>query len=439
MEMMPLIGMFSILIFFLVLGIPIAFAFGLANLLAVVLFVGVNYIPIVISDCFESLSNFLYIAFPLFILMGELFHYSGIAEVLVGTLAKWLRWLPGSLGITTTIGSAIFGALSGSSMATCAAMGTATIPGLIKDGYSKETATGLIAFGGVLDIFIPPSAIVVIYAGLTQGPVGKLLIGGVTPGVFLTVLGCVYIALSHQRQRSASDRDRNEEPKINYRELIANTVKYFLPLSFVIFAVTVTIYLGIATPSEAAAVGCVTSAVLIVAYRRFSFSMLKAALFDSMNATSMVFLIITGSTAFSHLLFLTGSSQKVISLITGIHVPPLWIVVIMLIIVLILGCFIDVISIMFITLPIFSPLVEKLGYDKLWFGLVYLYCIAIGPLTPPFGVNLFVTKSVAPPDITLNQVYRGALPFVIISLVLFPLFLMFPRIIVWLPNLAFTK
>jgi tripartite ATP-independent transporter DctM subunit len=442
MDLLPLIVMFLILLTLMALGIPIAFSFGLSNLLTLLLFVGLRYVTIIVSDCISSISNFLYIAFPLFILMGELFHYSGVAEILVRILTGWLKGLPGSLGITTIVGNAVFGALSGSSMAACAAMGSATIPLMLKNGYSRSMATGVIAIGGVLSILIPPSAIVVIYAGLSYGPIGRLLIGGITPGIILTFLFSIYIGFMFKFKPKVSDEHnehRGEEPPIRYSKLVIDTIKYFLPLSFVIFAVTVTIYMGIATPSEAAAAGSVTSAIIIAIYGRFNLRVLKAATLSSMMTTSMVFFIVTGSTSFSHLLFLTGSSQKLIALILELNFHPLAIATIMLVIVLFLGCFIDVMSIMFITLPIYIPLAEQLGFDQIWFGLLYIYCIAFGAATPPFGVNLFVTKSVAPSDVTLQHVYRGVTPFIIIVLALLPLLILVPGILTYLPNMSFAR
>lgn len=439
MDLAPLIVMFLILLTFMTLGIPIAFSFGLSNLLALLLFVGPRYVDIVISGCISSISNFLYIAFPLFILMGELFHYSGVAEILVRILTGWLKKLPGSLAITTVVANAVFGALSGSSMAACAAMGSATIPLMLKDGYSPSMATGVIAVGGVLSILIPPSAIVVIYAGLSYGPIGRLLIGGITPGIILAFLFSIYIGIMFKFRPDLSHERLNKAVSINYSKLAIDTVKYFFPLSFVIFAVTITIYMGIATPSEAAAAGCLTSAIIIAAYGRLNFKVLKAASFSAMVSTSMVFFIMTGSTAFSHLLFLTGSSQKLIVLISELNFPPLVIATIMLAVVFALGCFIDVISVMFITLPIYTPLVQKLGFDPIWFGLLYIYCIAFGAATPPFGVNLFVTKSVAPPEATLQDVFRGVIPFIIISVVLLFILILVPGILTFLPNMSFAR
>jgi tripartite ATP-independent transporter DctM subunit len=439
MDLLPLIAMFLILLTLMALGIPIAFSFGLSNLLALLLFVGLRYVNIIVSDCISSISNFLYIAFPLFILMGELFHYSGMAEVLIRILTGWLRGLPGSLGITTIVGNAVFGALSGSSMAACAAMGSATIPLMLKNGYSRSMATGVIAIGGVLSILIPPSAIVVIYAGLSYGSIGRLLIGGITPGIILTFLFSIYIGFMFKFKPRVSDEQKSEGASVSYSKLVIETLKYLLPLSFVIFAVTVTIYMGIATPSEAAAAGCVTSVIVIAAYGRFNLRVLKAATLSSMMTTSMVFFIVTGSTAFSHLLFLTGSSQKLIELILEMNFHPLIVATIMLVIVLILGCFIDVFSIMFITLPIFNPLVEKLGFDPIWFGLLYIYCIAFGAATPPFGVNLFVTKSVSPPEVTLQEVYRGVYPFILIVVALLPVLILIPEILTYLPNMSFAR
>lgn len=432
--MLPFFVMFSLLFFFMALGIPVAFAFGATNILTIFLFVGPHYINILYTDCFASLANFLYIAFPLFILMGELFHHSGVAEVMVRILKDWVKWLPGSLGITTVIGCGIFGAISGSGMAACATFGAVMIPPMLKSNYPIRMTTGIIAVGGVLDFFIPPNAITVIYAVLAQASIAKLLIGGITPGVILTILFAIYVGIRMKISPAVSVSYVEESAKISYLKLLIDTLKNFLPLLSVVFAVTVTIYLGIATPSEAAAAGVVMSVILIAFYGRLSLRIVKAALMESMITTCMIFFIMVGSSAFSHLLFFTGSSSKVISLITGINLSPFMIGVIMCVIVLILGCFIDVISIMFITLPIFNPIVDYLGLDKTWFGLIYLYCIAMGAITPPFGVNLFVTKSVSPPEIKLEDVYRGVLPFILICLAVLALLYLVPGLLTYLPN-----
>ena len=251
----PLILMFLILFIFLVIGIPIAFAFGLANLLSILLIVGPQYSNLLVTDCFSSISNFLFIAFPLFILMGECFNRSGIAEVLVRILLSWLRWIPGAMGVVVVIGNTIFGALSGSSMAACAAFGSTMIPIMKKRGYTTEMSTGLIAFSGVMSPLIPPSALMVIYGGLANVSIGKMLIGGITPGLLLTLLACIYLIGLSKLRPQAYDKQRDVSADISFLKLLIESIKYFLPLSFVIMAVTVSIYLGIATPSEASATG----------------------------------------------------------------------------------------------------------------------------------------------------------------------------------------
>ena len=434
MELLPFYVMFGILFLFMALGVPIAFAFGAANILSLFLFVGPHYITLLYADCHSSLANFLYIAFPLFILLGELFHHSGVAEVMVTILKKWVNWLPGSLGITTVIGCGIFGAVSGSGMAACATFGAVMIPPMLKAGYPKGMTTGIIAFGGVLDFFIPPNAITVIYAVLAQASIAKMLIGGVTPGVVLTILVAIYVGLRMKFGSHVVSIEEAETTKINYRELIGDTLKNFLPLLSVVFAVTVTIYLGVATPSEAAAAGVVMSVILIAFYRKLSVKVIQNALLEAMVTTAMIFFIMVGSMAFSQLLFFTGSTTKMISLILGMKLSGFTTGIVMCSVVLILGCFIDVISVMFITLPVFNPIVDTLGFDKTWFGLIYLYCIALGAIKPPFGVNLFVTKSVSPPEITLEDVYLGILPFLFIALVVLAIFYVFPDLLTWLPN-----
>ena len=426
--------MFGILFIFLVIGIPVAFAFGLANLLSILLIVGPQYSELLVFDCFSNISNFLFIAFPLFILMGECFNRSGIAEVLVRILLSWLRWIPGALGVVVIFGNTIFGALSGSSMAACAAFGSTMIPIMLKRRYTLEMSTGLIAFSGVMSPLIPPSALMVIYGGLANVSIGKMLIGGITPGLLLTLLGVIYLIGLSKLKPQVYDRQKDEGAEISFLKLLIETIKYFLPLSFVIMAVTVSIYLGIATPSEAAAMGCVVSVIIISIYGKMDFQKLNSALRETMITTGMCFFIIVGSAAFSHLLFLTGTTQKLLTILMHINVSPLLMTTLMLIIVLILGCFIDVISIMFITLPIFKPLANFLGFNEIWFGLIYMYCIILGSITPPFGVNLFVTQAVSPPGTTLQHVYRGVIPFVILSLILIPFFLLVPDILTYLPS-----
>jgi tripartite ATP-independent transporter DctM subunit len=426
--------MFLILFIFLFSGTPIAFAFGLANLLTILLIVGPHYSGILVFDCFANISNFLFIAIPLFILMGECFNRSGIADVLVRILTSWLKWIPGAMGLVTVIGNAIFGALSGSSLAACAAFGSTMIPIMLRKGYTREMSTGLIAFSGVLSILIPPSALMVIYGGLANVSIGKMLIGGITPGLLLTLLGCIYLIGLSKFKFHVDDKKEDETEEINYLKLIIESIKYFLPLSIVILAVTVSIYLGIATPSEASAMGCVIAVIIITIYGKMDFRKLNSALRETMITTGMIFFIVVGSGTFSHLLFLTGTTQKLLTVLVKINIPPLIMAGFMLVIVLILGCLIDVISVMFITLPVFKPLANMLGFDEIWFGLLYMYCIALGSMTPPFGVNLFVTQSVSPIGTTLQHVYRGIVPFVIVSFLLIPLFIFFPDILTYLPS-----
>jgi C4-dicarboxylate transporter DctM subunit len=284
--------MFLILFIFLFSGTPIAFAFGLANLLTILLIVGPHYSGILVFDCFANISNFLFIAIPLFILMGECFNRSGIADVLVRILTSWLKWIPGAMGLVTVIGNAIFGALSGSSLAACAAFGSTMIPIMLRKGYTREMSTGLIAFSGVLSILIPPSALMVIYGGLANVSIGKMLIGGITPGLLLTLLGCIYLIGLSKFKFHVDDKKEDETEEINYLKLIIESIKYFLPLSIVILAVTVSIYLGIATPSEASAMGCVIAVIIITIYGKMDFRKLNSALRETMITTGMIFFIV---------------------------------------------------------------------------------------------------------------------------------------------------
>jgi tripartite ATP-independent transporter DctM subunit len=435
MEWVPLAGMLAGLLLFFIFGVPVAFGFGVINVLAIFIFLDGRYLPLLVSTTSQSLMNFLYVAFPLFILMGTIFFESGIAEELVRIVGGWLRRVPGQLAVVSMASNALFGALSGSSMAACAAIGSALIPAMEKHGYPARISTGVIAFGGIMSTLIPPSALMVIYGGLAHVSIAKLLIGGITPGLILTLLAIILIVAWARQKPQLFGADKNAGPPTAFRKLAIDTLVLGMPMGFIVFAVVGSIYMGLATPSEASAVGVIASILALAAYRRITLKKLKAAVLNATSTTAMVFFIMVGSSAFSSILFLTGASQHVVALVANINIPPLLITATMLVTVLILGMFIDVISVMFITIPIFTPLLESLGSDPLWFGLLYMYCVALGAVTPPFGVNLFVTKGIAPPGVTLEQIYRGVIPYCLLALIPLPLFLFIPGVLTWLPNM----
>jgi tripartite ATP-independent transporter DctM subunit len=274
----------------------------------------------------------------------------------------------------------------------------------------------------------------VLYGGLSHVSIGRLLIAGAAPGIVFAVLCSIYIVVVAILKPQAFGGRQVEEIPVDYRKLVKDTVVYGLPLFGVVFAVVGTIYTGVATPSEAAALGSVAAIIVTVAYRQLNLAKFKKAAMEAAQLSAMIFFIVVGSLSFSNLLALTGATQHLLAMMAHLTIPPLVIILIMLAFVLIMGCFIDVISIMFITLPVYNPLIESLGVDPLWFGILYMICIALGSATPPFGVNLFTVKGVSPPDILLEDVYRGVLPFVIIAVLSLPLFILVPEIITWLPN-----
>jgi tripartite ATP-independent transporter DctM subunit len=352
-------------------------------------------------------------------------------------LDKWLGNLRGRLSLLAIIMGVIIGALSGSTIATCALLGTILLPDMLKRGYSKSMSLGPLMGVGTVDALIPPNALTVVLASLANIDVGQLLIAGIVPGIIMSFLYFVYVVLwCHIFPKEAPMYD---VPHVPLKEKVMATVQYLLPLGFIIFMVIGLIFLGVATPTEAAATGTLGSFILALLYRRLNWGIIKKSVLGTVKVTAMIFMIIIVSTTYGEILAFTGAAAGMTSFITYLTIPPIVIVIGMLVVILIMGCFMETVAIMMITIPIYMPVVNTFGYNTVWFGVLMLIALETGLITPPFGVTLFVMKGVAPPDITMSDIWRAVTPYVIIDVLCIALVLAMPILATVVPSLMGMK
>jgi tripartite ATP-independent transporter DctM subunit len=389
------------LLLLLALGIPIAFGFLLINFAgAFFILGGLSGLNSAIQQMFSGLTIFALAPIPLFVLLGEIMLHSGMASRTLDVLDKWMGRLPGRLSLMVISGGALFSTLSGSTIASTAMLGNVMVPEMQKRGYKKPMILGPIIGVGGLAMLIPPSALAVFYASLAQVSVGKVLIAGALPGILLAVLYSCYVILRcniHSHLAPAYDVTHH-----SLKEKVVDLVKYVLPLGIIFFLVLGVIFIGIATPSEAAATGALGAMLLAFIYGRLNYQILKKSLLGTLRITIMAFMIIGASQTYSGLLAFTGATRELVNLINSLQVSPIITLTMMMLILLVLGTFMDQISMMMITVPIYIPVISTLGYDPIWFAILMLLNLEMAMSTPPFGLLLFVMKGVAPPGTTMR-------------------------------------
>jgi tripartite ATP-independent transporter DctM subunit len=424
--------MFVTLGVFIAAGVPILVAFGITNAIMLVTFVGgLPALTALALSSYSSVATFDFTALPMFLLMGSIVLYAGLASQAVIAMGKWLGRMPGRLAVLSVVSGTVLGGASGSSMADTATLGMILLPEMRKRGYDKHLAVGCLATCGALAVLIPPSGLMVIMAGISRLPTGDLLIGGLGPGLLLSATMLVYImVLAIVRPEVAPAYDVEVVP---WADRLLSIVDVG-PLFALMVVVLGSMFAGIATPTEAAALGAFGSCLIAAAHGRLTPVVLWRALLTTVEVSALAMLIITTSTAFSQVLAHTGAAAALASFATSVHVSPLFIVVGMQIVILIMGCFMDGVSIMLITAPLFFPVVKSLGFDPIWFAVLSVVNIELALITPPFGLNLFVLKGVCGDDTTLWDIYRSVLPFIGLNLVVLTLVLLFPPFVTWLPS-----
>lgn len=428
-----LILIVGVFLFFLAVGLPVFLAFTLVDVLGIcLLWGGTSGLGLLVQSIFSSISTFVLLPVPLFILMGELLFHSGAFIRAIDTLDKWMGKIPGRLCILSVGGATIFSTLSGSSLGTAAMLGSMLLPEMEKRGYHKTLSVGS-CMSGSLAMIIPPSALAVVLGSLAEVSIGKLLIAGILPGFLMAGLYIAYIVIRCmlQPQLAPVYTPKTTSWYDKIKALLVNVI----PFLSIIVVVTGLIFAGLATPTESAGMGVLTTFLLISIYRKMTWKVFRKSVEATLRITVMMFMILTGSTAFSQILAFTGATRGLVEMVGGLDFPGIVVVIVMQILMIILGTFMEQVSIMMITFPIFMPIINALGFDPIWFGLLVLINMEIGMKTPPFGMCLFVMKGVASRTISMLDIYRSVVPFIMIDLLAMLLILIFPVIALYLPSL----
>jgi len=417
----------------LILGLPLVFCFGGISILFILLEWGPRALYMIATTGYSTWTEYILIAVPLFVLMGALLERSGMADDLYGAMYKWMGPLRGGLAMGTVAICAVFAAMAGVSAVGTLTMGMIALPAMLKRGYDKLIAVGCISAGGTLGILIPPSVIMIIYASLAGESVGALFMGGVFPGVLIASLFIAYIGVRSYLQPNLGPPVPPEERMYTWKERLISLRAIILPVILIILVLGL-IYVGVTTPTEAAGLGAFGALLIVFIYRRFSLQTLNASLMTTLRITCMVMWILLGAKCFSHVYTALGAADFVRESIEGVGLNR-WIIVIgMQLVLLILGMFMDPGGIMVICTPVFVPIIVDLGFNPVWFGVLFTINMEMGYVTPPFGFNLFYMKSLVPPGITMGDIYRSIIPFVILEAVAIGLMMLFPEIVLWLPG-----
>jgi tripartite ATP-independent transporter DctM subunit len=419
----------------MMLGIPVAIAFFGTNIVGAILFMGGGQgIAQVINNGFGGMTNFSLVPIPMFMLMGELFYHTGLATRCFNAADKLLGNVRGRLAYVTLIGGTAFAGPAGSSMGACALLGSLMVPEMMRRGYNKYLSIGPIMGVGGLAVIIPPSALTVLLATLGRTDVGDLLIAGIIPGFVLSLMygvliwGWTVVDPDAAPRYAAEGVSWNEKLKLIFVDVV--------PMVGVIVFSVVIMLTGWATPTEAAALGAMSVIALAACYGTLTVAAFIKSIDGALRVTIMAFLIIFGSATFAQMLAFTGASSGLMNWAIGFDVSPMSMLFIMIGIIIFLGCFMDQLSMMLLTAPIFFPLAKTLGFDLTWFGLIMLLALEIGYTTPPFGLLLFVMKGVAPKGTTMRDIYLAGMPFIACVLLLILLIILFPPLATWLPAVS---
>jgi tripartite ATP-independent transporter DctM subunit len=426
-----LLGGSTLLLF---LGLPVAFSFLVINLLGAWLWLGGEPGLIQLArNSVNSVMSFALTPIPLFVLMGEVLFHTGLAVKVIDGIERLIAQVPGRLAVVAVVAGTVFSAISGSTIATTAMLGSLMVPVMLARGYHPTLATGPVMAIGAVDMLIPPSALTVLLGSLSGISISKLLIGGVLPGMLLSVAFVAYIIVRVKLRPSLAPNV--ELVAYHGFERYKPLLMYVLPLVSIFGVVVGAMAAGWGTPTESAAVGALATVVLALAYRALTPKILLQSLKGTVAISAMILFIIVGATTFAQILSFSGASNGLAQAITGTGLPPWAVIAGMMSILIFLGIFVDQVSMMMITLPIFMPVVQALGVDPIWFGVLFLICMQLGLLLPPHGLLLMTMKGVAPPQVTMLHIFRAVLPFVAMSIVLLALVFWVPAIATWLPAL----
>jgi len=426
-----LITIVAALLAVLLTGLPAAFGFLIVGLTVLYALGGSNMFVMAVQSSFSMVTNYYLAPILLFILMGEVIFRTGIAYHVINICDRWIGRIPGRLSLLSVGAGTLLGALSGSAIASCSILGSTLTPEMKRQGYNNEMSLGPIMSGALLSVLIPPTGMGVLVACIAQVSVSKLLIGIIMPGLLMSALSMAYILIRAIRNPSLAPP---YPVRVSWRDKIAG-IPHLFPLSLIIFLVTGVIFLGIATPSEAAATGALGCFILAAGYRRLTWQSLKACTVSTARVGVMILSILMFSGVFSQILAYTGGAGGLAEFAIGVPVPSIVLLAGLLLVTVILGCFMDMTPVAMICIPIFMPIVTAVGFNPVAFTILMLISVVVGNLTPPFGIVLFTMKGMVPKDIPMRDIYTAAFPYLGVSILVMGLVLVFPKIALWLPGL----
>ncbi|HXR57743.1 MAG TPA: TRAP transporter large permease subunit [Burkholderiales bacterium] len=425
-----MLGGSTVLLF---LGLPVAFSFLVINLAGAVLFLGGDAGLIqFVRNAVVSVASFSLTPIPLFVLMGEVLFHTGLAVKVIDGVERLIRQVPGRLAVVAVVAGTVFSAISGSTIATTAMLGSLMLPVMLSRGYHPTMATGPLMAIGAVDMLIPPSALTVLLGSLSGISISKLLIGGVLPGLILSAAFILYIVARVKLNPTLAPATAFTE--YHGWEKLRPFFQYVLPLVSIFVVVVASMSAGWATPTESAAIGALFTMVLALAYRALTLKNLLQALRGTAAISGMILFIIVGATTFSQILSFSGASNGLVEIIAGLGLSPGAVIIAMMLLLVFLGLFVEQVSMMMITLPIYMPLVQKYGVDPVWFGVMFLICMQLGLLLPPHGLLLMTMKGVAPPEVRMGHIFQAVAPYIAMSLLLLLLVFFVPAVAVWLPK-----
>jgi len=417
----------------LLLGVPLAFATGAVAVVFAYSLFGLPGLTLVVSRVFTLMGNYVLVSVPLFILMACILERAGIAESIFRAVHVWSGRLPGGLAVAVIISCALMAAMVGVIGAEIVTMGVVALPAMLARRYDKSLALGCICAGGGLATLIPPSVVLIMY-GLTAGvSIGQLYTAGIVPGLLLAGLYIVYILVRSWISPELAPPATEEERAMPLRERFALLGELVVP-GLVAVSVVGSLYLGWATPTEAAGVGVAAALLAMIVNRRFSWRAVMGAVQDTTKVTVMLYWLFFGSSALIGVYTLAGGTQLIQDWMTGLPFGPMGVLLMIMVIWIVLGCFIDWIGILLLTAPIFVPVANKLGFDPVWLGVLFCMNMQISYISPPFGPAAFYLKGVTPPGITLGDIFRSIWPYIGLQLVALGLVIAFPQIAMWLPG-----
>ncbi len=431
--LVPLV--FALLFFVLFLGANLGLAMSGAALFGTTMIIGKDgALALAGLSVYESAQNFSLSVIPLFVLMGSFATKSGISTDLFSAFNTWLRRRKGGLAHASIAACAAFGAVCGSSIATAATMGKVALPQMAKFGYSDRLATGALAAGGTIGVLIPPSVIMLIYGILTETSIGDLFIAGIVPGLLLTLFFMITIVVM-TRINPASAPDVALQSEAFEKAPQESSIKKVWATLLLFIMVIGGIYAGIFTPTEAAGFGAVGALFLGVVMRRLDLKLIGACLLETVQTTSMIFLILIGAILFAGFLSLSGTPALLGQWITGLNLSPLGTILVIVGIYIMLGAFLDTMAMIILSIPIFFPIVMSMGFDPIWFGVLVVLVVELALITPPLGMNVFIIRGVVP-HVPLSQIFAGVMPFCIALVALIVLVIAAPSVATFLPELA---